>query len=183
MGLKKWHPPYPMIVVSPQCHADTSWNPQEVHKFISYLISNYPINSSRIYLTGTSMGGYGVYRYLTTLGAESYVAAAIPIMGGGSISSAANITSPVWAFHGGKDQTVSPSNDAKMIEAIKTASPTLDAKITMFTNLGHEWNTWFYTFSYEGWKTELVQDGRTDVDSNYAPYDQDIYSWMLQFRK
>jgi predicted peptidase len=52
---------FPFLVVSPQCPEDTIWANEldALHALLENIIKNYPIDTSRIYLTGLSMGGNG----------------------------------------------------------------------------------------------------------------------------
>ena len=52
---------FPFMVVSPQCPNHSYWN-METDGLIALLdeiISLYPVDEKRVYLTGLSMGGYG----------------------------------------------------------------------------------------------------------------------------
>ena len=54
---------FPFIVVSPQCPEDTYW-PQETAALTMMLddvMARYPVDRSRVYLTGLSMGGFGTW--------------------------------------------------------------------------------------------------------------------------
>ena len=172
----KWHPRIPMVLVAPQNHGPqgSSWNSTKLQGFLKWVIQTYPVDPNRVYLTGVSQGGFGTYSYLTTLRDSSLVAAAVPVMGGGSTSLAKYITIPLWAFHGDSDKTVNPTSDAKMVAAIQAAKTSLDAKITMFPGLGHETNAWLWVYD----RPDTVK-----VDSAYSPFEMDIYTWMLQYTK
>lgn len=172
----KWKPRIPMILVAPQNHGPqgSSWKPSTLQGFLRWVIRRYPVDSNRIYLTGVSQGGFGTYTYLTTARDTGLVAAAVPVMGGGSASLAKYVTVPLWAFHGDSDKTVNPTSDAKMVAAIQAAHPHLDAKITMFPGLGHETNAWL-----------RVYDRPDSVKTNpaFAPFEMDVFTWMLQYTR
>ena len=127
-----WNPKYQAIIASPQCH-DEGWNAQKLHKFIAYLVKHYSVDKSMIYLTGLSMGGFGTFEYLQAYGDSSYVAAAVPICGGGRVNKATSfLNTPVWAFHGQDDKTINPLSSINMISAINKLAPTFKAKLTIF---------------------------------------------------
>lgn len=178
----KWKPDFPFIVASPQNHADNGWNATEVHNYLAYMIAHYPVDPKRVYLVGMSMGAMGVYNYLFSLGSKSYAAAAVPIAGSGGTTSVKNVSCPVWAFHGDKDQNVSPAKDKTLMEAIRAAHPELDIRMTIFSNLEHEWNIWYYPYYPNAIAEETQLDGRTATDPAWAPYDQSIYNWMLRYK-
>ena len=127
--LKKYGPPYlvskgwdfPFIIVSPQCPPDKIWNTDDwFPPLYSGLLSKYRIDRNRVYLTGMSMGGSGVWSL--AIKHPEYFAAAIPLCGGWSkknIKSMKRI--PVWAFHGANDRVVSPEETEQMVHALSKA--------------------------------------------------------------
>lgn len=168
----KWASPFPAIVVSPQCH-DNWWNPDKIHEFITYIVKKYNINESRIYLTGLSMGGFGTFSYIEKYGDLGYVAAAIPICGGGNPNKAeafANL--PLWAFHGDADKTVVVQKSIEMVEAINKATPKYKAKLTIYSGVKHD--SW--TMTYDG-------SGMGKESQAYDPFNEDIYSWLFKYSK
>lgn len=170
--LKKWMPVYPMIVVSPQCH-DSWWDGKKLHKFIGEILSHYRINKSRVYLTGLSMGGFGTFNYIETCYDSSYIAAAVPICGGGNPYMAPFYRkTPLWAFHGDADNTVNVSNSINMVKAINDENPLIPAKLTIFSGVGHD--SW--TITYDG-------SGMGKERKDYDPFDVSIYNWMFQYTK
>lgn len=168
----KWSPIYPMIVASPQLTSGT-WNADDVHKFIEYIISNYPINTDRIYLTGYSLGAFGCFDYISQYGATAYASAIVPIAGGGNKNSGSKFTTiPVWAFHGENDNTVSKNGSINMINAINAANPLVRAKLTLYPGVGHDSDT--RTFDGTGMGTE---------NNSYDAFNMSIYEWMFKYRK
>jgi len=119
---------YPAILFVPQCPERMTWGGLRGAPPVSALVMEtlldletvLPIDSTRRYLAGNSMGGYG-----TWLLAGSYpemFAAAIPICGGGDPLLAQQLTKvPIWAFHGEKDMNVPVSGSRDVIDAIKKA--------------------------------------------------------------
>lgn len=169
---KKWHPKHPMIVASPQLTSG-NWNANDIHNFIKYIINNYNINTSRIYVTGYSLGAFGSFNYISNYGANAYAAAIVPIAGGGNKNSGNKFTTiPVWAFHGENDKTVSKNGSIDMVNAINAASPNTKAKLTLYPDVGHNSDT--RTFDGTGMGTE---------NSYYDAFDMSIYEWMFTFHK
>jgi dienelactone hydrolase len=58
------------------------WAPSEVRAFLDYALAHYNVDPTRVYLTGLSCGGYGVWESLAKFGAGK-IAAAVPIAGDG----------------------------------------------------------------------------------------------------
>ena len=134
----------PFIIVSPQCPKG-SWWPKQNEVLINLLddiVSRYNVDESRIYLTGLSMGGYGSW----SLGCDhpERFAAIAPICGGGEPFFARKLkNTPVWAFHGAKDNVVGLKKSEEMVNAIKKAGG--DVKLTVYPQAGHD--SWTETYN------------------------------------
>jgi predicted peptidase len=93
------------------------------------------IDANRIYVTGLSMGGYGVWEAIERW--PDYFAAAAPLSGAGDPTRAGVLVHmPIWAFHGAKDTTVPVSGSRDMIQAIIQAGG--HPRYTEFPNEGHD---------------------------------------------
>jgi pimeloyl-ACP methyl ester carboxylesterase len=138
----KYGQQYSFILISPQLKTSMgSWTGDYVMQVVNYVKTKLRIDPSRIYLTGLSLGGYGVWK---TIAAYPEVFAAIsPVCSGGNaLSSACKIAAedvPVWTFHGDKDAVVSYTVSTKMVSAINacTPKPSPLAKITIYPGAGH----------------------------------------------
>jgi poly(3-hydroxybutyrate) depolymerase len=130
---------FPFIVIAPRCPAG-GWWPNlvpELEDFLDELVARYPIDTTRVYLTGLSMGGYGSWR----LGADhpERFAALVPICGGGDPRDAERMKDlPTWDFHGGKDPTVAIEQSYEMVEALRKVHGRV--RFTVYAEAGH--NCW-----------------------------------------
>lgn len=81
------------------------------------LPAELPIDPRRLYITGYSMGAFGVW---IGIGRHPELfAAAIPIAGGGDPVQAAAASAAVWAFHGDADPVVPVDRTREMVEAVR----------------------------------------------------------------
>lgn len=81
------------------------------------------IDSNRMYITGLSMGGFGVYDAIERW--TWLFAAAVPLAGGGDPSRANLLADlPLWDFHGSADTAAPVSASRQMIAAISNAGGT-----------------------------------------------------------
>jgi hypothetical protein len=133
---------YPFILISPQLKTSMGkWTGDYVMHVLNHVKKNLRIDDKRIYLTGLSLGGGGVWSVISSYPAT--FAAILPICSGyNAISSASKIAAedvPVWGFHGDKDYTVSYTVTQKMINALNSCSPKPSplAKFTIFPGMGH----------------------------------------------
>jgi predicted peptidase len=141
----------PAIVVAPQCfkRADgikACWQVNDLNIWLAHLKTRLPIDEKRIYLTGTSMGGYGTWMWCAAN--PEHFAAVAPLCGGLGEGGPKDITPdfdrwakslatvPLWAFHGGKDNVVPTDRSEKMVEAIEANGGTA-IKLTIYPELGH----------------------------------------------
>ncbi len=119
---------HPAIVIAPQCPEKMSWSnfsrgkstseirlqaeptkPMELLiGLIHQLMRTMPVDSSRIYITGLSMGGFGTYDAIERY--PDLFAAAVPVCGGGDPTKVSSIVHiPIWIFLGAEDPAVNPS--------------------------------------------------------------------------
>lgn len=144
---------YPCFVLVPQCEEGRRWvevdwaadrHTQPEAPSISLAMSleliqstcaTYSIDTSRIYVTGLSMGGYATWDIASRY--PDLFAAAAPICGGGDEATAKALKDlAIWAFHGSKDGVVKPMRSRNMIAAIRNAGGT--PKYTEYEGVGHD---------------------------------------------
>ncbi len=138
----KYGTKYPFILISPQLKSNYgTWPPNYVMAVLNHVKKYLRIDGRRIYLTGFSLGGYGVWK---TAAEYPHVFAAIaPICpGGNALSKASAIASQdvaSWGFHGNKDYVVSYTVTTKMVTAMNSCldRPSPLAKATIYAGLGH----------------------------------------------
>jgi dienelactone hydrolase len=139
--------------------------PDEVHDFLDYAVAHYNVDPARVYITGLSCGGYGIWEYLGKYGGENKVAAAVPIAGDGRPGNRSDYcalgATPIWGFTGLLEDTVDPQGTIEPLEALQACPgvPANEAKLTVYPDRDH--NSWDPAY------------GGANGD--------DIYSWMLGF--
>ena len=161
------------VVVSPQCPEDWWWDSVTLRQLIAEVIANHPVDRSRLYVTGLSMGGYGTWHLLATY--PELFAAGIPICGGGDpnrykerddprwvpfvfpegrVSLLGGV--PIWAFHGAKDQTVPEMESARLVRRLRSLGNPV--RYTVYPEAGHD--SWTETYR-----------------------NPSVYAWLLSQRK
>lgn len=167
---------FPFIVVLPQCPRGRWWSEPDMQaqalKALEETSKEFKTDPNRVYLTGLSMGGYGLWAIAAANPGK--FAALAPVCGGirpprpipvqpGTLdmSSMENPyafvaqkigKTPVWVFHGGADPVVPVTESQKMVEALKSIGG--NVKYTEYEGIGH--NSW---------------------DKAYA--ESELYKWML----
>lgn len=154
---------FPAFVVFPQCPEGKKWvevdwgdkkgigtfsdEPSEsmasAFELIDQLCEQWPIDRTRVYVGGLSMGGYGTW-FAASHGADRF-AAAVPICGGGDPEWASRYKGvPLWAFHGDQDSVVPVRRSREMVAALATAGHQPELRYTEYAGAGHD--TWTRTF-------------------------------------
>ncbi len=108
----------PAIVIAPQVPAGKSWEAGKIMDVLAYVRKKYATDSSRVYVTGMSLGGYGTMEFAGKY--PEVVTAAVALCGGGNPNDACNLAQvPLWIQHGDRDRAVPISESEKMVKAIK----------------------------------------------------------------
>ncbi len=104
-------------VLAPQANVG-KWEIEKLKENINHVIKNYPIDTTRIYAIGMSMGGNGVCDLVA--GCPDKIAAAIILAGGGDKSDAKNLSKvPLWVIRGLDDREEAIERTTDMVEAIQ----------------------------------------------------------------
>jgi predicted peptidase len=149
---------FPCFVVVPQ--TDRGWSKYDLSKepgeplpglgdgnklaleIIDKLIHEFPIDDRRIYVTGQSMGGVGVWNIVGNR--PKFFAAGVPICS--SISpddGTGSLETPLWVFHGDSDQTVPVSASRDRVAARRKAGG--HPLYTEYAGVDHNSWQWAYT--------------------------------------
>jgi predicted esterase len=114
----------PCFLLAPQCpSADIGWKNEVAEKLLALIADitdHLPVDENRIYLTGSSMGGFGTFGIAAKF--PQVFAACVPLCGGGDIKNAEVLKNiPFWVFHGDKDDMVPVERSRAIVEAVKKA--------------------------------------------------------------
>ena len=97
---------FPFITIAPQCYENTWFDIFETLKRFALFINKLNfVDTNRFYIMGASMGGYATWQLAMSM--PECFTAIVPICGGGMYWNASRlVNTPVWAFHGAKDDCV-----------------------------------------------------------------------------
>ncbi|MCF4100256.1 prolyl oligopeptidase family serine peptidase [Gillisia sp. M10.2A] len=146
------------VILAPHCPEGVYWQPEQVAGLVKKVIQENNIDETRVYLTGLSMGGYGVW----ATGGEhpELFAAMAPICGAiyrPIYRNAFHLKEmPIWVFHGALDDVVLPENSNNMVKALKAAGN--DVKYTIYPFANH--NSWEETYNNPEFYTWLLNQKR-----------------------
>lgn len=150
------------IIVMPQCPENgawvaTNWNAgsysidqiaeskemKAVVELVGQVQETFPVDASRIYACGFSMGGYGTWDLL--MRHSDIFCAGVAMCGAGDPSHADALAQiPIWAVHGAKDPTVPVTGSRDMVEAIQAVGGD-KIRYTELPDAVHD--VWNYTYA------------------------------------
>jgi len=158
------HAEFPFIIVSPQCPEAQTWSREVLLALLDEVAKKYRVDTTRIYVTGLSMGGYGAWDL--GLSHPEKFAAIVPICGGGDyitmlLASRQSLPAlqslPVWAFHGARDPVVPLSETQRVVDFLKKAG-VREVKLTVYPDAEH--NSWTQTYDNPELYKWLLQHAR-----------------------
>ena len=150
----------PLVVVLPQCHPALDWRDPAMEQgalaALDETIAEHGIDTTRVYLTGISMGGIGAWR----IGAShpERFAAVVPICGIGDPTTQVKPLqgTPVWCFHGSNDAVIPAECSRDMVEALRRAGG--EVRYSEYEGVGHD--SWTQAYG-----------------------EPELYRWLLERRK
>jgi hypothetical protein len=145
----------------------------QVDSAVQYALAHYRIDTSRIYMTGLSMGGNVVWQYVTGKKAANTLAAILPIAGGdiynGNTGATviANANLAVLTTTNVYDPVTPPSETIADVNEINSVKPAINpqAIAVTFQDSGHD--AWTHTYDLQ---LKLVNG-------------LNVYQWMLQYSR
>ncbi len=158
---------FPAIVIFPQCPESSYWSNVDIvtdakgKRSFNFLKGGRPtfamdmamkllakvrkesyVDQDRIYVGGLSMGGMGTFEILRRK--NSWFAGAFAICGGDNVGNVKKYrNTPLWVFHGGKDDVVPPVYSELVVNELKKLGSTV--KFTLYPNANH--NSWDPAFA------------------------------------
>jgi predicted peptidase len=162
------------IVVMPQCPDDSVFRGVVADAAFAALeksVKEFHGDRDRLYVTGLSMGGYGVWQEIVDH--PGVFAAAVAVSGG--LTPSADMDNlyvsvegdepfavvaqkakglPIWIFHGAKDDVVPTEQSQKLVQAMRDAGA--NVKYTEYPDVGHA--AWDLAYADEElWKWLFAQ--------------------------
>ncbi len=109
---------FPAIVAGPQFPEGSRWEPDKLIGVLNYIQKKYDTDTSRVYVTGMSAGGFGT---LHLAGKYTHrITAAAALCGGGEVADACNLARiPLWVLCGTADSKYFVLQSKMITDAIK----------------------------------------------------------------
>ena len=90
------------MVIAPQ-NPGGGWKPERLNNVLEWVVNNYNVDTTRIYVVGMSLGGYGAMDFVGTYPHK--------MQGLGTL--------PFWIIHGTADRAVTVGQSKKVVNALK----------------------------------------------------------------
>lgn len=136
------HAGSPFILVSPQLEAasdeDRRWDTAKLDQLLASIRAKYRVDSSRIYLTGLSLGGYATWAW--ALRHPEMFAAIVPVAGlseDKDLDPCVLRDMPIWAFHGDQDDVVDPQQGFAIVKKVDACKGSVRPKMTIYPQMTH----------------------------------------------
>ena len=146
--IRQYFAQFPAIILLPQCRPGKYWSDsvmdEMVVRALEQTIEEFGADRNRVYLTGLSMGGYGVWHFAYAY--PQKFAAIVSICGGSSITVGDRFSglarkvgkTPAWLFHGADDPIVAVAESRQIAAALKAHEG--NVKYSEYAGVGH--NVW-----------------------------------------
>lgn len=108
------------LVLVPQ-NPGGAWNPDKISSILEWTKEHYAMDSTRVYVIGMSLGGYGTLDFVGTY--PDKVAAAMALCGGCSLKDVSGLGKvPLWIMHGTADRAVPIKQSKVVVEQLQKSN-------------------------------------------------------------
>ena len=159
------------LLLAPQCTVN-NWNEVMAHliELVDHARKLACVDSTRVYLTGNSMGGYGTWELAALR--PAWFAAILPVCGGGIGWMAGALADiPVRAIHGLCDPVVDPIESLQMVKAVNRSGGY--AELILYPRLEH--NSWDAAYTNEANYDWLLSFTSVRTGNPAAPHTGEYY--------
>lgn len=123
------------LVIVPQ-NPGGSWNPRKINNVLEWTVKRYACDTTRIYVMGMSLGGYGTLDFTGTY--PEKVAAALAMCGGCSLKDRTPLGQvPLWIIHGTADRAVPISMSKSVVNDLESTGNDSRLRYTWLQGMNH----------------------------------------------
>lgn len=145
-----------------------AWNPKKVMDMLDWVKRHYACDTTRVYVLGMSLGGYGTMDVCGTY--PDRIAAGMAICGGTSLGDVSGLGElPFWIIHGTADRAVPIRQSKTVVDKLQSAGKDSRLKYDWLQGVNHgaPARIFYLTKTYEWlFSHSLLDKGRT-VNKEY----------------
>ena len=187
-GIQVWEMKrhFPFVAAIPQCRPGAGWTEGELDKalgFLDHVAAEYEADPDRVYVTGVSSGGAGVWNMVASY--PERFAAAVPLCGGpaGSAEGLAQAQLQIWNFYNEKDAPDLVEANRRMREKLLEAGASPLATEYPQSSLRDRHNCWDLAYRCTGMYEWLLEQSRSHNARQtqlfeLLPADQILSAWQ-----
>src|SRR5574344_841652 len=98
-----------------------AWSPKKIMQVLDWVKTNYQCDTTRVYVLGMSLGGYGTMDVCGTY--PDRIAAGMALCGGTSLKDVSGLGKlPFWIIHGTADRAVSINQSKAVVEKLQNSN-------------------------------------------------------------
>lgn len=132
---------FPFVALVPQCPPGQHWSPLVLKQLLDAVEASVPVDRTRVYLTGFSLGGYGTWQTAAAL--PGTFAAIAPLCGMSDLPDVPSLVGiPTWVFHGAQDRNIPVTESLRMVSALREAGG--EPRMTVYPDFPHD--IWTITY-------------------------------------
>lgn len=175
----------PAFILAPQ-NPGGAWKPSKVNELLEWMEKNYNIDSTRVYVIGMSLGGYGTLDFAAAY--PDKIAAAMALCGGCSARDMSGLGRlPLWIMHGTADRAVGIKESKRVVSYLQETGNDSLLRYDWLANGSHGIlaRVFYLQKTYDWLFTHSTHDSPRVVDKSFDigyPDINDTYSELKWFK-
>ena len=155
-------------IIAPQ-NPGGAWNPQKIMNIVEWAEKQYNVDTTRIYVYGMSLGGFGTLDFVATY--PDKVACAMALCGGATVKNLDGLSKvPLWIVHGTADRAIPISSSDRVVAAIKATG---DDSRLIYTRLpgvdhGRPARIFYMLQTYDWMFSHSLRDKNREVNREFT---------------
>lgn len=170
------------IILAPQ-NPGGAWKPERIKNLLDWVNQNYETDTTKVYVVGMSLGGYGTMDFAGTYPEKT--TAAVAMCGGTTLKDVSGLGQiPLWILHGTADRAVSIRESEKVVNALTQLGTTDLLKFERIKGKGHSaLARIFYLPELYEWLFEHQKGMETGVNKEYNITSQSLRNAYTSIEK
>ena len=173
----------PTLVVAPQ-NPGGAWNAHKLNELLEWTKKNYKVDTTRVYVLGMSLGGYGTMDFVGAY--PEKIAAAMALCGGCSLRDVSPLGKvPLWIMHGTADRAVSVKQSQIVVEKLQEGGNDKLLRYDWLQGGSHGIlaRLFYLQKTYDWLFSHSLQDNPRTIDKHFDITPEDIQQTYQELRQ